>query len=114
MNNLLCDNGKEFKNKKFIKYCKINNITLLHGRPLHPQTQGVVERYNRTIKELLKNIYIENNLNDLTFNLKKEIEKAINTYNTTKHNTTGFTPLYVFNHDNEALLKKVKYNTFKK
>ena len=108
MSILLCDKGKEFKNKKFIKYCKINNITLFNGRPRHAQIQGVIERYNRTIKDLLKNIYIENILNGLTFNLEKELEKVINTYNTTKHNTTGFTPLYVFNHDNEALLKKSK------
>ena len=49
---ILTDNGSEFINKKFKKFCKKNYITLIHGRARHPQTQGAIERYNRTIVQL--------------------------------------------------------------
>ena len=74
-----------------------NDIILLYGRPRHPQTQGVVERYNRTIKEMLKNKYIENENNNIDFNLDDELKIALNIYNNTKHTTTGFTPNFLFN-----------------
>ena len=48
----------EFINKKFNKFWVKNDIVLLHGRTRHPQTQGAIERYNRTIKEYLTNMYI--------------------------------------------------------
>ena len=38
---ILTDNGTEFKNKKFNNYCHKNEINLIHGRPRHPQTQGL-------------------------------------------------------------------------
>ena len=69
---------------------------MLHGRPRHPQTQGAVERYNRTIKDLLKNIFIEKDINGETFNLQKELDNAINIYNNKKHSTIGFTPQEIF------------------
>ena len=59
---ILTDNGGEFINKLFKTYCNKNDIILIHGRPRHPQTQGAVERYNRTIKELIKNIYCINKI----------------------------------------------------
>ena len=64
---ILTDNGKEFKNDSFKKYCKRNDIIYINGRSRHSQTKGVVERYNRTIKELLKNIYFDYQLKKCFF-----------------------------------------------
>ena len=54
------DNGKEFKNKLMHEFCQNHGIKQAHGAPRKPQTQGLVERNNRTIKENLTNILKEN------------------------------------------------------
>ena len=53
------DNGKEFKNKKMQCFCQKHGIKQVHGAPRTPQTQGLVERNNRTVKENLSNILKE-------------------------------------------------------
>jgi len=59
-NSIHTDNGREFRNKIFEEYCNLNNIKIIHGRPYHPQSQGCVESYNKKIKSLLENRYLEN------------------------------------------------------
>lgn len=66
---ILCDNGSPwgmtgFKNKegrvtRLEKWLMKLNVRMIHGRPYHPQTQGKLERYHRTLKlELLsKNVF---------------------------------------------------------
>ena len=34
--------------------CKEYNIRHIHGKPLHPQTQGKIERYHRSMKNVIK------------------------------------------------------------
>lgn len=53
------DNGKEFKNKLIQEFCQKHGIKQVHGAPRAPQTQGLVERNNRTVKENLTNILKE-------------------------------------------------------
>ena len=54
------DNGKEFKNNLMKEFCAKHKIKQVHGAPRTPQTQGLVERNNRTVKENLLNILKEN------------------------------------------------------
>ena len=54
------DNGKEFKNNLMQEFCQEHDIQKVHGAPRKPQTQGLVERNNRTVKENLTNILKEN------------------------------------------------------
>ena len=44
------DNGKEFKNKIMQEFCQKHGIKQVHGAPRMPQTQGLFERNNRTVK----------------------------------------------------------------
>ena len=62
----------------------------MNDRPHHPQMRGVVERYNRTIKEIIKNLYIETNLKGSQFSLEKESQNSIALYDSTKNNIKGF------------------------
>ena len=53
------DNGKEFKNKTIENFLKDKNIKFIHGKPYNPHSQGVVERYHQTIKDMLFCKYAE-------------------------------------------------------
>ena len=46
-----CDNGPAFKSKAFKKFLESHDIIYRPGLPYWPQGQGVVERFNKTIKE---------------------------------------------------------------
>ena len=43
------DNGGEFRNKILGDICKEKGIKQIHGAPYHCQSQGLVERFNRTL-----------------------------------------------------------------
>eukprot|EP00253_Pinus_taeda_P030683 PITA_30683 len=49
---LRSDNGGEYVNKKFIKFCTKNEIQMQHIVPYTPQQNGVDERKNHTLKEM--------------------------------------------------------------
>lgn len=52
---LLSDNGPCFIASDLKKYLKKERgISIIHGRPCHPQTQGKIERYHRTLKNVIK------------------------------------------------------------
>eukprot|EP00253_Pinus_taeda_P002428 PITA_02428 len=46
------DNGGEYVNNKFINFCSEHGIQMQHIVPYTPQQNGVVERKNRTLKEM--------------------------------------------------------------
>ena len=50
---LQCDNGTEFKDTVLLLLKKYG-INVLNGRPRHPQTQGLVENHNSTLKRKLQ------------------------------------------------------------
>ena len=54
---LQCDNGKEFINSTIENYLSQKNIKFIHGRPYHPQSQGLIERANRTLQTALARAY---------------------------------------------------------
>ena len=110
---ILTDNGGEFNNKDFKNYCKKKGIELIHGKPRHPQTQGAVERYNRTIKDLRKTTFFEYEKKGLKFDIKNELIKSLNIYNSSKHTTTDYSPKYLFSCKNKEIYDKVIKNIIK-
>ena len=50
---LQSDNGREFNNKLINEYCETNGIKIIHSRPRHPSTNGVVERVHQNIRKAL-------------------------------------------------------------
>lgn len=84
---LLSDNGAQFTSKFFQAVCKILGISNLFTTTYHPQCNGQVERFNRTILAALRH-YIGDNQREwdlysdpLTF-----------AYNATVHRVTGIAP----------------------
>ena len=54
MPRLLTDNGSSYISNEFNDYLTENNMGHVKGAPYHPQTQGKIERYHRTMKNIVK------------------------------------------------------------
>ena len=61
--------------------------------PYNPHSQGVVERYHQTIKDILYNIYDDNKN---TLDLKECLDYAVKLYNNHRHSSTLFSPNELF------------------
>lgn len=77
---LLTDNGAGFSGDVLAKYLKARGVRHIFGAPYHPQTQGKVERFNRTLKERV-NLWVHGTPDDLRAAIDKENE----TYNERPH-----------------------------
>jgi len=84
------DNGSEFE-KHFTQYCQENGFIHFFNYPRHPQSNGHLERFNRTIQEQFVNWHIDE-LDELeTFNQK--LMQYLIWYNTEKpHRGIGKLP----------------------
>ena len=51
---LLSDNGACYIASELKTFLKNKKMKLIHGRPNHPQTQGKIERYHRSMKNVVK------------------------------------------------------------
>ncbi len=73
---LLSDNGSAFVSNALREYLEERGLAHTRGRPYHPMTQGKIERFHRTLKNVvtLKNFY-------LPWELEKEIEDFVLYYN---------------------------------
>ena len=104
------DYGGEFSNKDLDKFCEQNGIKLIHGAPLHPQSQGPVEAFNNTFKKLLDILIKHSNGN---FDLNNLIDNVINMYNNTIHSTTKISPINAFTNKDNKIIEQIIKNTEK-
>ena len=99
------DNGSEFINKKFTDYLDKNDIKQILSEAAKPQSNGMIERANATVKELIqKSIEMIDK-----FDWVKNLDKLIDNINNSKHRITGFTPNEIqtaFKNDNKDVLEK--------
>ncbi|XP_037776955.1 KRAB-A domain-containing protein 2-like [Penaeus monodon] len=65
------DNGSEFTPRVIIKLKEIwPSLTMVHGKPYHPQSQGSVERANGDNKYMLVIWFADNNSQDWSVGIK--------------------------------------------
>ena len=76
------DNGSEFKNSLIENFLKENNVEFIHGAPYNPHSQGVVERFHQTIKDLLYSMKTEEKNN---FDIKECLDIVLKKYNNHEH-----------------------------
>lgn len=94
---ILSDRGTHFNNKVVQNLCNRFQIHQQLSSPYHPQTNGLTERFNKTLCETLaKTLENENQWDEL-------IESALFAYRTIKHSTTKQTPFYMM-YGREAFL----------
>ena len=84
---LLSDNGAQFASKFFTHVCQTLGITNVFTSAYHPQTNGQVERYNRTLLAMLRN-YVNDNQDDWDV----YASALTYAYNTSVHRSTRTTP----------------------
>ena len=81
------DQGKEFDNAMIHKLSELLGTVKTKTTPYHPRSDGLVERFNRTLLAMLAMFVSQehDNWDDL-------LPFMMLAYNTTVHTTTGFTP----------------------
>ena len=86
---ILTDRGTHFNNQMIQELCKNFEIEHKLSSPYHPQTNGLVERFNRTLCETLAKVIEKENQWD------NFIEEALFAYRTRKQSVTQNTPFFL-------------------
>ena len=101
---LWTDNGKEFYNNQVNDLLEKNNIKLYSTNNSEIKS-SVIERFNRTFKNMMYKKFTENN-NTIFYNI---IDKLVNEYNNKYHRTIKMTPVEASKKINENKIKQI-YN----
>ena len=81
------DNAKAFVGDLTKELMKRSHIAQSHSTTYHPQTNGLVERQNRTLVNMLR-VYCSRYMTDWD----KYLPQVVGAYNSTQHSTTGISP----------------------
>jgi hypothetical protein len=87
---MITDNGKEFINKDVLKFVEKYKIKHIRSIPYYHQSNGRIERANRTIRNAIRKS---------KGSLKKNLKRIIENYNNLEHRALGMSP-------NEAIKKE--------
>jgi putative transposase len=100
---LLSDNGPSYISNEFARYLEDQAMSHTRGKPYHPQTQGKIERWHRSLKNqiLLENYYLPGELED-------RIRRFVDYYNFERYHESlnNLTPADVFYGRGQAILDK--------
>ena len=81
------DNDKAFVGDLTKELMKRSQVAQAHSTTYHPQTNGLVERRNRTLVSMLR-VYCSRYMDDWD----RKLPQVMGAYNSTEHSTTGISP----------------------
>ena len=108
---LLSDNGPCYVSGELSDYLEQQGMTHTRGAPYHPQTQGKIERWRRSMKnQILLNHYY------LPSELQEHLQRFIRYYNHERYHESldNLTPADVFYGRDQDILEQrqqIKHNT---
>ena len=110
---LLSDNGSCYISSELAQYIEEQNMDHVRGKPNHPQTQGKIERYHRSMKNVVK---LENYY--LPGDLINRLEQFVEYYNNHRYHESlnNLTPADVYFRRDQQILKQretIKLKTMK-
>lgn len=81
------DQGRQYESLLFQELCKLLEVKKTRTTPLHPRSDGMVERMNKTVNDMLSK-YIKPHQRDWD----DYLDYIMMVYNSTPHQSTGITP----------------------
>lgn len=93
--NLHSDQGPEFESKLFKAFTSLYGVTKIRTSPYRPQSDGMVERLNRSLLNMLSAF-----VSDSAMDWDEHLPFAVQAYNSSVHSSTGITPhAMVYGHE---------------
>ena len=89
-NNIHSDQGRTFESQLFQQICHLIGSKKTRGCPYHPESQGLVERYNRTL-----GVMLGMNAEDNPHTWDERLSFITMAYRSTPHESTGLSPNFV-------------------
>ena len=84
------DQGANFEGKLMKELCNITGMTKSRTTPYHPMGNGVCERFNRSLLDMLGTLQPT-----LKSNWKAHVGPLVHAYNCTRHESTGQSPYFL-------------------
>ena len=90
---LRVDNGPEFLSQALVDWCKDNGVLIHHIQPGKPNQNAYIERFNRTYRNEVLNLYLFRSLDEV----REITSRWIDEYNETRpHDALGGLPPCVY------------------
>lgn len=89
-NQIHSDQGRQYESQLFQELCQLLRIQKTRTTPYHPQSDGMVERFNKTLATMLSTY-----VNEFHSDWDEYLPYVMQAYRSAVHETTGYTPNFL-------------------